>query len=168
MIPDYDLQLRAVIKALREVVAPAIDTGERLAIEQLQLALATLAMLASRLPLERRRVRQELRNALALAAALQAAAGPAAAGLTAPMQTARAAHADVDCATVDLDQIRTVLLSAVCTVIETPVDEATAQQLARVVVAASKPTIDLHRAWCASAGFEANPATLIALESILK
>ena len=42
MVPDADLQLSVVIKALSEVVAPAVDPANRLAVEQLHLSIATI------------------------------------------------------------------------------------------------------------------------------
>jgi len=74
MIPDADLQLSVVIKALRDVVAQAVDPGNRVAAEQLQLSIATLGLLKARLPLLHQCARRELANAISLGEALAAAA----------------------------------------------------------------------------------------------
>src|SRR3546814_15487978 len=66
MIPDLDLQLQVVIKALKDTVMPAVDPAHRMAIEQLGLSLETLSMVRERLPLAGLREWQDLANALAL------------------------------------------------------------------------------------------------------
>jgi hypothetical protein len=59
MIISLDLQLRVVIKALREVVAPALDPANELAKEQLGLSIATLAVVQARLPYLHAGLRQD-------------------------------------------------------------------------------------------------------------
>ncbi|NDK91451.1 hypothetical protein GYA93_17985 [Gordonia desulfuricans] len=49
MIDHSENALRAVIKSLRDVVAPAVDPGDPMAQEQLALSLGTLEFLHSRL-----------------------------------------------------------------------------------------------------------------------
>src|SRR3546814_17934705 len=66
MIPDLDLQLQVVIKALKDTVMPAVDPAHRMAIEQLGLSIATLSMVRERLPLAGLREWQDLANAIAL------------------------------------------------------------------------------------------------------
>jgi len=66
-----DVALRAVIKALNEVVAPAIDATDFLAQEQLRLTSEYIAFLRRRLPLMHLRERYELGYQLRLAAALR-------------------------------------------------------------------------------------------------
>ena len=167
MIPDSDLQLRVVIKALSEVVAPAIDATDRVAIEQLQLSLATLSMLHSRLPLERRRVSKELAHAINLATATGQALGESPAILSAALPTARAALQNVDCDTANLGALRRVLLSAVSACVDELEQPALRRRIGRAVVVASEPAIELASAWCAQAGFEADPARLGSLDHLL-
>src|SRR3546814_11599500 len=66
MIPDLDLQLQVVIKALKDTVMPAVDPAHRMAIEQLGLSIATLSMVRERLPLAGLREWQDLAHAIAL------------------------------------------------------------------------------------------------------
>src|SRR3546814_16465351 len=66
MIPDLDLQLQVVIKALQDTVMPAVDPAHRMAIEQLGLSIATLSMVRERLPLAGLREWQDPAHALAL------------------------------------------------------------------------------------------------------
>ncbi len=46
-----DLQLQTAIRALTEVVTPAVDTSNALAVEQLQVVIGMLHLMAARLPL---------------------------------------------------------------------------------------------------------------------
>lgn len=168
MIPDSDLQLRVVIKALSEVIAPAIDATDHVALEQLQLSIVTLRMLHNRLPLERRRVRKELTHALELATATAHALGERSTRLRAPLETARTALQDVDCDTANLDALRCALLSAVSACVDELEEPALRRRIAQAVVAASEPAIELARAWCVPSGFEADPARLRSLDQLLE
>lgn len=154
MVPDLDLQLQAVIKALTDTVMPAVDPAHRMAVEQLGLSIATLSMVRERLPLAGLREWQELANAVALgkatieetpSVALQKALGAGAALLESvrPAPGARAQAA------------RTILTAVSGAVCEAGDGEATA--LMRAVVEASRPALDLARAWGKSAGFEPDP-----------
>ncbi len=49
-----DIQLRSMIKSLRDVVIPAVDMANKPALEQAQLVLATLELMEARLPLQYR------------------------------------------------------------------------------------------------------------------
>ena len=76
MKPDIDLQLQVVQKALTDIISPAIDPDNQPANEQVQLCLHMLAIVRSRMPFQRRFVRSELKNNLALLGSiLECAAG---------------------------------------------------------------------------------------------
>ena len=70
-----DLALPAMIKSLSEVVLPAVDPQNQPAIEQLQVTIGLLNLLAERLPLEFRYDRDELERLLGFARALAAIDG---------------------------------------------------------------------------------------------
>ena len=72
-----DLQLQTVIRALTEVVMPAVDSGNALAVEQLQVVIGMLHLLAARLPLRFRYDCDELARLLELCKALDASEGSA-------------------------------------------------------------------------------------------
>lgn len=65
------LQLASVIKSLRDAVLPAINPANRMALEQLHIALAHLALLQERLPLSYRFDCDELRRSKELAETLR-------------------------------------------------------------------------------------------------
>lgn len=65
-----EIQITSVIKAVKDVLIPAIDPNNRLAVEQAQLVIGLLNLLASQLPLQFRFDRDELARLLATAEAL--------------------------------------------------------------------------------------------------
>ena len=67
MIPEIDTQLAAVIKALSDNVLPAVDAGNPMAAEQIQLCLATLGLVKTHLPELHRYLRRDLETHLSLA-----------------------------------------------------------------------------------------------------
>src|SRR3546814_6371792 len=72
MVPSFDLQLQAAIKALSDTVGPAVDPADKVASEQLHLVIATLGMVRERLPAQRRFIRRLLEDAVAIAGAVNA------------------------------------------------------------------------------------------------
>lgn len=162
MVPDADLQLAVVIKALRDVVAPAVDPANKLAIEQLHLSIATIGLVQRGLPLAHARARRELLNAIALAEAVADAGGCADHG------PAQAALADPAADEARLDGERRDLLAVVEAAVAAAAGTARETAVARAVIAASKPQCDLARAWCAPSGFEVEPDALPPLDELLR
>lgn len=165
MIPDCDLQLRVVIKALKDVVSPAVDPENRLAVEQIKLSLATLEMVQTRAPLVDRRVRKELSHAIDLASAIHGS--ESADDRIEPLideagEALKQPNADSD----NLERIRTSLLSAISQAIDAA-DPSDLQRISRMVVANSKSQIELQRAWCLPSGFEPNSSAIRSLGDIL-
>ena len=74
MIQDFDSQLQVSLRALQEVVAPALAGAEKHVVEQLALATLTLGFVKQRLPEARRFYRWELRAHLDLARKLDQSA----------------------------------------------------------------------------------------------
>lgn len=162
MVPDTDLQLAVVIKALRDVVAPAVDPANKLAIEQLHLSIATIGLVQRGLPLAHARARRELLNAVALAEAVAAVGSPIDGG------AAQAALGDPAADEPRLDSERRALLAAVEGAVTAAAGTTRETAVARAVIAASKPQCDLARAWCAASGFEVEPDALPALDDLLR
>lgn len=164
MVPDLELQLDVVLKALGEVVMPALPPTERIAAEQLGLSIATLGLVRSRLALEPRRSRAELANALALAEGIAALA--AAPELHGALASGRALLADPNPqpgAFAEAVQCLSTLSSAA-------VDASEGEEGAaidRMVVERSGPIFDLARAWGLPAGFEPDPDEVPPLDALL-
>lgn len=165
MVPDSSLQLAVVIKALREVVAPAVDPANRLAVEQLHLSIATLGLVQQGLPLAHARARREMLNALALAEAVRAAGGGDALGEA--MAGARATLDDPRTGEPALNEARRALLVQTEAAVAASAGTQAQQAVARAVVAASRAQFDLARAWCLGAGFETGTEGLPALDALL-
>lgn len=163
MVPDADLQLSVSIKALREVVAPALDPANRVAAEQLHLAIVTLSMVQAGLPMQHARARSELANASALADLVVKAGAKEPTSLSA----AKAALADAAKTTAALDTLRILLLDeiegSVAATAGTPAEGA----VSKAVVQGSKAQLDLARAWNKGAGFEVNPDEVPPLDGLL-
>lgn len=68
------IQIKSVVKALTDVVLPAVDPNNKLAQEQARLAIGLLKLMSEQLPLQHRFDRDELDRLLACSKALQAAA----------------------------------------------------------------------------------------------
>lgn len=164
MVPELDLQLQAVIKALTDTVMPAVDPAHRMAVEQLGLSIATLSMVRERLPLSGLREWQDLANAIALGRAASAnAASPV---LEETVQQGEG-HLDNPRAEPGARPAATrAILSALSLAVrQAPEGDATA--LMRSVVEASRPALDLARAWGKSAGFEPDPDEVPELATLL-
>jgi hypothetical protein len=163
MVPDLDLQLQVVIKALRDTVMPAVDPAHRVAVEQLGLAIATLAMVRERLPLAGLREWQDLANAIALGRAASAEASSIA--LEQAIGEGAALLDDARPAPGARSAATRAILSAVSVAVREAEDDATA--LMRAVVEALRPALDLARAWGKSAGFEPDPDEVPELATLL-
>ncbi|MBX9605171.1 MAG: hypothetical protein K2Y51_03050 [Gammaproteobacteria bacterium] len=70
MNPDLDLRLKSVMKALAEVILPALPPEQRMARDQTHLALGHLALLAEQWPYALRYELESLDECLELASAL--------------------------------------------------------------------------------------------------
>ena len=70
-----ELQLQSMIKAMTDIVLPAVDADNRLAQEQAHLVIATLQLVANRLPIAYRYDRDELERYVGLSRDLLAAVG---------------------------------------------------------------------------------------------
>jgi hypothetical protein len=168
MIPDPDLQLQVVITALRDVVAPGMSPTDRRATEQLHLAIATLGLVRSRLPMVAAFRRAEFEDALNLGDRLCALSSEPdqADALRAVTRRAHAAVDEILKCSHDLESLTHELQAASCAVVESA-QEPAYREIALAVVKAAKPGVDRARAWCLPAGFESDPAQVGQLEDIL-
>jgi len=170
------LALDSVIKAMTDVVLPAVDPHNKLAQEQARLVIGVLGLMAKRLPLLYRFERDELSRVLILAAHLdgQAARLPAVQDAAQPLRTAvasaqdvldraRAEPAELEAANFELRTHISALVSA----LYTHADEATRKSLGATVTAHAKEQLLRERAWHVSQGWESDAASLPSIESLL-
>lgn len=166
MRPDIDLLLQVVERALREVVGPAVDPNNPAALSQANLCASIVSHVRKHHHLAGKLSIQELRNAVYLAERVLATAtgATALADLIAlAKDTLESSGSEDD----DLDAARRQLLETVAGVVKEAGDSSTAQKLAQIVIEASKPQLDLARAWFRETGHEPDPDATPRLEAEL-
>ncbi|MBI2799322.1 MAG: hypothetical protein HYX63_03385 [Gammaproteobacteria bacterium] len=170
-----DIILTSTIKSLSDVVAPAVDPHNKLAQEQIQIAIGLLRMLARRLPLEFRFDCDELKRLLGFAADLQRHANDAA--TCAPLadlalaanegaEILRRAQADPRDVQNAVQRLRASSGTAVDVLYreESPIAKAAVKTL---VLAHAAEQLLRDRAWVSAQGWEPHPEAVPPLEDLL-
>lgn len=170
------IQLQAVIKALSDVVLPAIDPDNKPAIEQGKLSIGLLALLSQQLPVQFQFDCDELARLIATAGdiATQAQGGAAtqaavaalndatlAAGRT--LDAARASPADVEAAVRNLR----AATGAVVTEVHRDGDAASRPKIQQTVLAMSKEQLLRDRSMLLMQGWEPDPKAIPPLSELL-
>lgn len=161
---SFDVQLQVALRALGEVVAPALGGAEKHVAEQLHLAMATLSFVKTRLPEARRYYRMELRSFMDLAsvaAGLAQAAQPAgAAELLASVAAGSTLLADPEADLADYDAATRNLRDALTRLSHLCVGAACQQDLDRLILDRAEAIMLQSRQWCSPFGFELKPEDL--------
>lgn len=171
-----DIQIQSVLKAMRDVVLPALDPTHSLAQEQARLCMGLLDLLARQLPMQFRFDIDELGRLAGLADALVETVSAAAPGegavqaMQAGAQTARDVlrRAQADPAEV-VDAVRALrastsaLVQAVCA---TPSNVAIGA-VERLVFDAGREQLLRDRSWLLAQGWEPNPDAIPPIETLL-
>lgn len=165
MVPDPDLQLKMVIKALSETVTPAVDPNNKVAQEQLHLSVATLGVLRSRLPMTRRYYRALAQDAVDLAQQLEQATG-ASSALGAAVDAVSNALADPALENEEIELARGQLHEAITQHLD-QIDENLKASARDIVMEGSLNSIERQRAWFVGSGFEPNADRIPAIESVI-
>ena len=171
------LQIRSVIKAMTDVVLPAVDPANKLAQEQARLVIGTLSLLAQQLPLQFRFDCDELSRLLKLAAALrQAARGgpettacveamtPAAAAAALALEQAQGGPEAIESAVRDLRSATSMVVRAVY---RDGSDKAV-RQVQETVLAVTKEQLLRDRSWVLMQGWEPDPAAVPEIRDLLE
>lgn len=156
---DLDVQLQVAIRALEDVVAPALAGAEKHVIEQLHLAIATAGFVKQRLPDARGYARMELAAYCALAEESVACA----AGGNALASAAADGRAMLGSAAAGTDEIvaNTRRLRDEVTALGSRwAGTGTGQELDRLVLRHGAGMVGQARQWASPYGFELNPADL--------
>jgi hypothetical protein len=156
---DLDAQLQVSLRALQDVVAPALAGAEKHVIEQLQLAIMTVGFVKTRLPDMRGYARMELSVLVGLAEESAAVAGEAptlAAAAEAGRALLQSAAADSDELVAASRRLRdeVTALGANCA------DAGLRAQLDQLVLRQGGPLVGQARQWASPFGFELNPEDL--------
>lgn len=170
------LQLPAMIKAMTDVVIPALDPENRMAQEQARLVVGMLGLMSARLPLMFAYDRDELGRYLSLSASLLEQMNGKASALAAAkeLETCAAQGAEVlDRARAEPGELEAAVLglrakvSALVRSVYEEGDPAIRGAVSRAVLTASKDQLDRERAWLIPQGWEADPAALPPIEKLI-
>lgn len=169
-------QIPTLIKALTDVVLPAVDPNNKLAQEQAQLVIGSLHLIAQRLPLQARYDRHELGSFLELGNQLEreAAGSPELTAAFASLATSAAkgrgllARAGADPAEIEAANL--ALRESIGLVVQAAATLSHASQrkaIESAVMAHAKEMLLRERAWLALQGWEGKDSSLPAVESLI-
>ena len=169
-----DVGLKAVVKALLDTVAPAVDPTDHLAKEQLKLATSYVDFVRKRLMMIHARERYELSHFARQARAFLNLPLPEDFPPLGPLRTALAAAepllASPSALTADIRQAALDLGFAVSGVVQEAHARAAAgaAEIDRIVLAASEEKLEFERLWYQPIGFDPSPHRGRSLEDYLK
>jgi hypothetical protein len=170
------VQIKSMVKAMTDVVLPAIDPANKLAQEQARLVVGMLGLMAQQLPLQFRFDRDELARLLELAAALGQAAdgvaglragvermGEAAAAAAQTLEQARLGPEDVEHAVRQMRAVTSELVRAACAAADGPA----MRRVQEAVLASSAQQLLRDRSWVLAQGWEPDPAAIPKIQELL-
>ena len=172
-----DIQIQSILKAMADVVLPALDPNNPLAQEQARLCMGLLGVMASRLPLQYRYDCDELTRLRLLAQRLQQlpdVAQLAPQALQVLTQGARQADDVLARALAEplevLDAVR-ALREATGNLVQEAFENDPAGRktgaMQRAVLDASQEQLLRERSWLLGQGWEANPQDIQAIDTLL-
>jgi hypothetical protein len=162
-----DNTLTAAIKALEDVVAPAVDPSDPLAGEQLALVVHALRVVRGRLDHVHDRARFDMRHALALAGTVAddaAACSPAAAqALEHAVDAATSLSESPDARTAELRGAAAEIAAALRVLVResASADEVTRRRIERRIVEGTRERIKAERAWHLPQGIDPDPGSVV-------
>lgn len=167
MIPDIQLQIKSVIKSLKDNVLPSVDADNELAQQQIQLSMATLEMALNNLPVIHGTLRKDLQQHMLMAKELMAVVSKS------ENQTRlRELIASTECCLQDpalgfteLQSTARRLRDGIGTVIAD--SDSDAAKVERVVLAHCEASLKLGRALNKATGFEPAPEQVPNVQSLL-
>lgn len=169
MIDHTDNDLRAAAKSLRDVVAPALGSGNPLARQQLHLVIEWLDFYRSRLPYVHERQALELTVQVETARRVVAAA-PEAAALRAALDDARTVLEQLGPAPSRLQSATGRLEEELAAVVREAArfEPAARHTIERAVIEDTRRLLDVQRAWFLPQSIESDPLRLPPLEAALR
>ena len=168
-----DVGLKSVVRALQDVVAPAIDPSNSQANEQLRLSIDYIEFVIERLGFLHDRELFDLRHHLAMARAVDAIVGslalPDGAVLKAAIEAGTQALAKPGARTRQLKRATANLTAAIAAIVRTaPALEKNVQRrIEQTVVGASHERIAFERSWYLPFGFDPDAAEVGALHDLI-
>jgi hypothetical protein len=173
-----DLQIKSILKAMNDVVLPAVDPNNKLAQEQARLCMGLLGLMARQLPLQFRFDCDELARLTAFSAELQRIAGGAGgthtresvAALEQASAAASALLARAKVAPAEIEQAVRTLREGTGTVISSVFregDDVVQDRVQKATLAMSREQLLRERAWVITQGWEPDPASVPPIEELL-
>jgi hypothetical protein len=164
--------LMAAIKALEQVIAPALDTSDPLASEQLRLVIGTLKVLGSRMDHLAARQEHEFQHHLRMGHALLGDARAVSPEIADRLEAALAEAAQLQAhgrpAPADKRRVTAALASPLSALAReaAAAPEEIRRRIEQHIVAGSREWVDMQRAWFLPHGFELRPSELPALDHL--
>ena len=172
-----DLQIKSILKAMNDVVLPAVDPDNKLAQEQVRLCMGLLGLMAKQLPLQFRFDCDELTRLTAFSSELQriaAGAGAQTREVLADLEKATAESSTLlertKVAPGQIEQAVRVMREATGARISSVFrdgDEATQDRVQKVTLAMSREQLLRERAWVITQGWEPDPKAVPPIEELL-
>lgn len=162
-----DIQLKTAIRALSEVILPAVDSSNALAVEQTQVVIGLLELMAARLPRQFQYDCDELARLLVLSRSLPAADDGA---LATAVAHGGEVLARAQCGPQELVEAIRALRAASGAVIGALYrdgDAGTRALVSAQVLAHAEQQLLRERAWLAPQGWEMQPHSVPAIEDLL-
>ena len=159
MILDFDTQLQVSLRALQDVVAPALAGAEKHAVEQLMLAIVTIGFVKTRLPEARRFYRMELRNWIGLARDVASIADTKN-NLASRFEAAEAVLSDPEKDLADFELASRELRDAVTAASSDAVGTSHGERFDAAILERHSDMLAQSRQWCLPFGFELQPELL--------
>jgi hypothetical protein len=170
------MKIQTAMKAMTDVVLPAVDPNNKMAQEQARLVVGMLNLLAETLPLAYRYDLDELERSVQLANTLRQQTGGIASGaesfasLTASaeagqdvLERARAEPVELENAVFDLR----AKIGALITSTYGKADASLRHDLTAAVLTTVKEQLVRERVWVLSQGWEPDPASLPSIETLI-
>ncbi|TQC48206.1 hypothetical protein EEB14_16470 [Rhodococcus sp. WS4] len=163
--------LTAAVRALDEVIIPAIDPGHPLALEQARIVSKLIAQLEGRLDYYYDRIRFQLHHYVSLGRELATDAPTVSSEIADALVSASsegqrllgepgAKAPDLEAAAERLAGVISALVRATATT-----DSATRDRVERTILIASEPILDAQRAWFLPQGWEPDPSKVPPIET---
>ncbi|HTT83793.1 MAG TPA: hypothetical protein VMF67_09960 [Rhizomicrobium sp.] len=172
MVPDFRLRIQSMLRAMQEVVIPAIPAGERLALDQASIVVGNLKLMAEQQDKLYRYELVELREYAALVTELIDAAGGGA-STEAARESLRNSAGVVTMpipTQPELTGLTKAMKHAADTLLRAAYEDGSPEfrrAAAQLVMKQSASQITRERSWFRAAGFELEPESLPPLDELL-
>lgn len=171
MMQSFDTQLQVSLRALRDVIAPALSNCESHIIEQLNLTIATLEFSRQRLPYSRSYHRLELSKIIQMAAAIRDIIGRDQEACHKKLLDAeKAANTLLNNPEAEVEnylQKGRELRELITISIQNSANKPYEKQLDNMVVCHQETLLYMQRVWCAPFGLDTETSKMQDIEQLL-